>query len=60
MAAPKSPFGPSAFQDDRATPTVLALLQEAKVGKMVGLAPLEEEGEDMEEIEPRPQEREGG
>ena len=44
----------------RATPVVLNFLRETKVGKMITMAPLEVEEEDMGEIKQHCQERGGG
>ena len=44
------------FQDDRETPAVLTFLREAKVGRMINLAPPEEEEGEGREGE----EEEGG
>ena len=47
---PRAPTVILLFQDDRATPTVLAFLQGAKVEKVVTLAHQEEEWEELDEM----------
>ena len=51
-----TPVSPIALPRVRATPVVRNFLRETKVGKMITMAPLEMEEEDMGEIKLGPQE----
>ena len=58
---PRAPAVQLLFQEENATPAVLDFLRKTKVGRIEALASLGEEGgEELDEIELRPQEGEGG
>ena len=56
---PRAPTAGLFFQDERATPAVLTFLRDIEVGRVVTLAPREEEWEVLEGIELWPEEVEG-